>query len=140
MRTRVILVAACVMLAVGCGPARQAERKLVLRDSGIPVRCSTGKDVEFGKVDASGLEWLGFYQDPFSRCSFDLVVPPGSRLSFRLSLAETSLARGGSASVAIHSAVGDTKHRLLSREVKPWPGIVDVEAMPEKPSTENPEA
>ena len=29
---------------------------------------------------------------------------------------------------------------LLSREVKPWPGMVDVEAMPEKPSTENPEA
>lgn len=37
---------------------------------------------------------------------------------------------------------------LLSREVKPWPGSVDVEAMPEKvedadsdaPSTENPEA
>lgn len=34
---------------------------------------------------------------------------------------------------------------LLSREVKPWPGKVDVEAMPEKPSpdepsTENPEA
>jgi NADH:ubiquinone oxidoreductase subunit C len=31
----------------------------------------------------------------------------------------------------------------LSREVKPWPGKVDVEAMPEKPeepSTENPEA
>lgn len=32
---------------------------------------------------------------------------------------------------------------LLSREVKPWPGKVDVEAMPEnaeEPSTENPEA
>lgn len=34
---------------------------------------------------------------------------------------------------------------LLSREVKPWPGTVDVEAMPEKngadePSTENPQA
>jgi NADH-quinone oxidoreductase subunit C len=31
---------------------------------------------------------------------------------------------------------------LLSREVKPWPGTVDVEAMPGKdePSTENPEA
>lgn len=29
---------------------------------------------------------------------------------------------------------------LLSREVKPWPGTVDVEAMPEGPSTENPEA
>lgn len=34
---------------------------------------------------------------------------------------------------------------LLSREVKPWPGKVDVEAMPERagadePSTENPEA
>ena len=31
---------------------------------------------------------------------------------------------------------------LLSREVKPWPGTVDVEAMPEKdePSTENPES
>jgi NADH:ubiquinone oxidoreductase subunit C len=29
---------------------------------------------------------------------------------------------------------------LLSREVKPWPGTVEVEAMPEKPSTENPEA
>jgi NADH-quinone oxidoreductase subunit C len=29
---------------------------------------------------------------------------------------------------------------LLSREVKPWPGTVDVEPMPEKPSTENPEA
>lgn len=30
---------------------------------------------------------------------------------------------------------------LLSREVKPWPGTVDVEAMPETgPSTENPEA
>jgi NADH:ubiquinone oxidoreductase subunit C len=34
---------------------------------------------------------------------------------------------------------------LLSREVKPWPGTVDVEAMPgkngsEEPSTENPEA
>lgn len=29
---------------------------------------------------------------------------------------------------------------LLSREVKPWPGSVDVEAMPEKPSTENPGA
>jgi NADH-quinone oxidoreductase subunit C len=31
---------------------------------------------------------------------------------------------------------------LLSREVKPWPGTVDVEAMPEKdePSTENPGA
>lgn len=29
---------------------------------------------------------------------------------------------------------------LLSREVKPWPGSVDVEAMPEGPSTENPEA
>ncbi len=32
---------------------------------------------------------------------------------------------------------------LLSREVKPWPGMVDVEAMPESagsPSTENPEA
>ena len=29
---------------------------------------------------------------------------------------------------------------LLSREVKPWPGKVDVEAMPEGPSLENPEA
>lgn len=29
---------------------------------------------------------------------------------------------------------------LLSREVKPWPGTVDVEAMPERPTTENPEA
>jgi NADH-quinone oxidoreductase subunit C len=32
---------------------------------------------------------------------------------------------------------------LLSREVKPWPGTVDVEGMPgqeEEPSTENPEA
>lgn len=30
---------------------------------------------------------------------------------------------------------------LLSREVKPWPGTVDVEGMPEPgPSTENPEA
>ena len=29
---------------------------------------------------------------------------------------------------------------LLSREVKPWPGKVDVEAMPEGPSFENPEA
>ncbi len=32
---------------------------------------------------------------------------------------------------------------LLSREVKPWPGMVDVEGMPESesgPSTENPEA
>jgi NADH:ubiquinone oxidoreductase subunit C len=34
---------------------------------------------------------------------------------------------------------------LLSREVKPWPGMVDVEAMPgangaDEPSTENPEA
>lgn len=34
---------------------------------------------------------------------------------------------------------------LLSREVKPWPGTVDVEAMPEKPTpdqptTENPDA
>lgn len=29
---------------------------------------------------------------------------------------------------------------LLSREVKPWPGTVDVESMPEQPSTENPEA
>ena len=31
---------------------------------------------------------------------------------------------------------------LLSREVKPWPGTVDVEAMPEKnePTTENPES
>lgn len=29
---------------------------------------------------------------------------------------------------------------LLSREVKPWPGTVDVEPMPDKPSTENPEA
>jgi NADH-quinone oxidoreductase subunit C len=34
---------------------------------------------------------------------------------------------------------------LLSREVKPWPGTVDVEAMPgkngsEEPSTENPDA
>jgi NADH:ubiquinone oxidoreductase subunit C len=33
-------------------------------------------------------------------------------------------------------------YALLSREVKPWPGTVDVEAMPEKdePSTENPGA
>jgi NADH-quinone oxidoreductase subunit C len=34
---------------------------------------------------------------------------------------------------------------LLSREVKPWPGKVDVEGMPgqedeDEPSTENPEA
>ena len=29
---------------------------------------------------------------------------------------------------------------LLSREVKPWPGSVDVEGMPEGPTTENPEA
>jgi NADH-quinone oxidoreductase subunit C len=29
---------------------------------------------------------------------------------------------------------------LLTREVKPWPGKVDVEAMPEKPTTENPES
>lgn len=29
---------------------------------------------------------------------------------------------------------------LLSREVKPWPGTVDVEPMPEGPSEENPEA
>jgi hypothetical protein len=34
---------------------------------------------------------------------------------------------------------------LLSREVKPWPGTVDVEGMPghqdeDEPSTENPEA
>lgn len=29
---------------------------------------------------------------------------------------------------------------LLSREVKPWPGTVDVEPMPESASTENPEA
>ena len=34
-------------------------------------------------------------------------------------------------------------YALLSREVKPWPGMVDVEGMPEDasgPSTENPEA
>ena len=32
-------------------------------------------------------------------------------------------------------------YALLSREVKPWPGTVDVESMPEKaePTTENPE-
>ena len=29
---------------------------------------------------------------------------------------------------------------LLAREVKPWPGTVDVEGMPEAPSTENTEA
>ena len=29
---------------------------------------------------------------------------------------------------------------LLSREVKPWPGTVDVEGMPEGPSEQNPEA
>lgn len=29
---------------------------------------------------------------------------------------------------------------LLSREVKPWPGTVDVEPLPEGPSEENPEA
>jgi NADH-quinone oxidoreductase subunit C len=29
---------------------------------------------------------------------------------------------------------------LLAREVKPWPGTVDVEGMPEAPSTENKEA
>ncbi len=29
---------------------------------------------------------------------------------------------------------------LLSREVKPWPGTVDVEPMPDQPSTENPES
>ncbi len=29
---------------------------------------------------------------------------------------------------------------LLSREVKPWPGSVDVEALPGEPSTENPES
>lgn len=29
---------------------------------------------------------------------------------------------------------------LLARLVKPWPGITDVEPMPEAPSTENPEA
>ncbi len=29
---------------------------------------------------------------------------------------------------------------LLSREVKPWPGTVDVEGMPDEPSVENPEA
>lgn len=29
---------------------------------------------------------------------------------------------------------------LLSREVKPWPGTVDVEPMPEGPSEENPES
>lgn len=29
---------------------------------------------------------------------------------------------------------------LLSREVKPWPGTVDVEGMPDEPSTENPES
>jgi NADH-quinone oxidoreductase subunit C len=29
---------------------------------------------------------------------------------------------------------------LLAREVKPWPGTVDVEPMPEGPSEENPEA
>lgn len=30
-------------------------------------------------------------------------------------------------------------YALLSREVKPWPGKVDVEGMPDEPSTENPE-
>lgn len=29
---------------------------------------------------------------------------------------------------------------LLSREVKPWPGSVDVEGLPDEPSTENPES
>ena len=29
---------------------------------------------------------------------------------------------------------------LLSRKVKPWPGMVDVEGMPEGPSEQNPEA
>lgn len=29
---------------------------------------------------------------------------------------------------------------LLSREVKPWPGDVDVEGLPDEPSEENPEA
>ncbi len=29
---------------------------------------------------------------------------------------------------------------LLSREVKPWPGTVDVEGMPDRPTTENPGA
>ncbi len=29
---------------------------------------------------------------------------------------------------------------LLSREVKPWPGTVDVEGMPDSPTTENPGA
>jgi NADH-quinone oxidoreductase subunit C len=32
------------------------------------------------------------------------------------------------------------QYPLLSREVKPWPGTVDVEPMPEGPSEENPES
>ncbi len=31
-------------------------------------------------------------------------------------------------------------YALLSREVKPWPGKVDVESLPDEPSTENPES
>jgi len=126
-----LLTLACVLLAVGCGPRGEPERKFALRDSGIPVHCSTGKDVEFGTIEG-GREWFGFVQDPFSRCSFELIVPPASRLSFRLSLAAISHARGASAKVAIHSRVGETNHVLLVREVSPdeavFEGSVELSA------------
>ena len=114
----VALSAACVGCSPGGGNDSKVQRKLLLRESGIPLVCNNGTTPAFEKVRIGELEWLAFHQEPLTRCEFELTIPPGSQLSFRLVLGKDSQMRN-SARVIIRSQIGDNERELVALEIGP---------------------
>lgn len=94
------------LLASGCGGDREpgVERRLRLREAGVPIRCGE-KTAHFITHEGVDRDWYGFRQTPRTRCSLELPVPPGSRLSFRAALAAKERSSEHAAHVALYSEV-----------------------------------
>jgi predicted AlkP superfamily phosphohydrolase/phosphomutase len=128
------LVAALVIAAVltsGCSERPVAERRLVLRESDIPIRCDA-KLVEFSEFRYPKRKWFGFEQKPLTKCTLELPVPPDSTLSYRVALSPRARALKRTAIAALRADVDGVRKQTEVVTLKP--GALVAEGSVELPS------
>ncbi len=135
-RRAVVVSIAATLIVVACGSSNEPERRLRLGESEIPIRCSDGTTPEFELIEGGARDWFGYRQRAFTRCSFELTVPEGSRLSFRAALDPPPGFRDTSATVAIHSEVSGNKRDLFLHDLSTAaPEVTREVALPAGTST-----
>jgi predicted AlkP superfamily phosphohydrolase/phosphomutase len=116
-RTRTLitaLLAICALWNAACteGPVPSPERRLVLRESGIPIHCGD-REHEWKAHRSGRTARYGIRQRAGSTCHFILEVPEDSALAFRVEALPTPGRREASLRAVLSMEVDGRRHALL---------------------------